>query len=403
MKVALWVCLGAVAYNYVGYPILLFLLTRLVQAKSDLSFLIYRKSRRCTAKPAPLPRVAILISAFNEEAVIESRVKNTLGINYPPELLEILIGLDAPTDATAQILNRICPSRVRVCAFSMRRGKLAVLTDLAQRTSADILVFTDANTVFEPNCVRNLVRHFADPKVGAVSGEEIRLTPAGTDPAAESIYWRYESALKILENRLNCLHSANGSAFAIRHELFQKQPRLIIEDLQIPLHLRFQGYRVVYDPEAITLEEIAPTFDSQFERRVRLGAGDFQTLFQNPLYLNPLTGLPAFTYWSHRVLRWLTPLLLLITFGCTLGLLAYPVYLGLFTMQCALYALALFGYWRKKQGKSTGFCRVPVYFCLMNLALLVGLFRYLRGRQSVAWAATPRPSAERIVYADVER
>lgn len=404
LKVAVWVCLGAIAYNYVGYPILMFLLTILVQARSDLSYLLRRKSRRCCRTRNALPRVAILISAFNEERVIEARVKNAAEVNYPPELLEILIGLDAPTDSTAEILGRVQSPHVRVCAFPTRRGKLAVLGDLAQRTSADILVFTDANTTFKPNCVRNLVRHFADPAVGLVSGEEIRVATSDTDPAAESLYWRYESALKILESRLNCLHSANGSIHAIRRGLFRPRPGLIIEDLQIPLQLRFQGCRVVYDPEAITVEEIAPTFSSQFERRVRLGAGDFQTLFQNPGYLNPLKGLPAFAYWSHRVLRWLTTLLLVMSFICTLGLLRNPMYVSLFIAQCAFYALALFGYWRKKRGKSAGVCRVPFYFCSMNLALLLGLFRCLSGRQSIAWTATPRRApAEIIAVRSAER
>ncbi len=390
LKVATWICLGAVAYNYFGYPILLFVLTRLVQAKSDLSFLLGRKSRRRSARADDQPRVAILISAFNEEAVIEARVKNVLEINYPPQRMEILIGLDASTDSTAQVLTRLQSPRVQFFRFPVRRGKLAVLADLAQRTSAEVLVLTDANTKFEPNCIRNLVRHFADPKVGAVSGEEIRIVHAGTDPAAESLYWRYESALKILESRLNCLHSANGGVFAIRRALFQPQPSLIVEDFQIPLELRFRGYRIVYDPEAITVEEIAPTLSSQFERRVRLGAGNFQTLFSHPSYLNPLKGLPAFAYWSHRVVRWLTSVLLVIVFACTIGLLFDPLYLGLFVAQCVFYALALFGYWRKKQGRSAGVWRIPLYFCSMNLALLFGLFRYLSGRQSVAWAATPR-------------
>lgn len=396
LKVATWISLGAVAYSYVGYPILLFVLTRLVQAKSDLSFLLSRKSRRRPATAEDQPRVAILISAFNEEAVIEARVKNALEINYPSQLVEILIGLDAPTDSTARVLSLVPSPRVRVFDFPARRGKLAVLADLAQSTSAEVLVLSDANTKFEPNCVRNLVRHFADPKVGAVSGEEIRSVHTGADSGSEILYWRYESALKILESRLDCLHSANGGVFAIRRELFRPRPGLIVEDFQIPLELRFRDYRIVYDPEAITAEGIAPTFSSQFERRVRLGAGNFQTLFLHPGYLNPLKGLPTFAYWSHRVLRWLTPFLLCIAFVCTADLLSDPLYIGLFVAQCAFYLLALLGYWRKKQGRSLGVCRGPLYFCSMNLALLFGLFRYLSGRQSVAWAATPRRAPREV-------
>jgi cellulose synthase/poly-beta-1,6-N-acetylglucosamine synthase-like glycosyltransferase len=396
LKIIFWACVGAVAYNYAGYPVVLFLLGALAQAKSDISFFLNRKSRRAASPSgtaAHQPTIAIVISAFNEESVIEDRVKNALEINYPEQLTEILIGLDSPSDSTSAILSRIQSPRVHVFHFTTRRGKLAVITDLAQRTSAEILVFTDANTMFQPDCVPNLVRHFSDPRVGAVSGEEVRVTTPGTDPAAEGLYWKYESALKILESRLHSLHSANGGVYAIRRELFRPEPNLIVEDFQIPLDLRFQGHWIVYDPGAIGVEEIAPTFGSQFERRVRLGAGNFQTLFGHPEYLNPFKGRAAFAYLSHRVLRWITPFLMIAALAATAGLVRHKFYLAFFVAQCVFYALALIGFWLKKTGRSVGVCRIPLYFCTMNAAMLFGLFRRLGGRQSAAWAATPRTAA----------
>ncbi len=404
LKVVLWVCLGAIAFSYAGYPTLLFLLATLAQAKSDLVFLMKRKPRRRPSASRYQPQIAILISAFNEEAVIEARIKNLFEVDYPGDLVEVLIGLDAPTDSTVQILSRFESPRVRVFNFLGRRGKLAVISDLAQRTSAKILIFTDANTLFRPDCVRNLVRHFDDPKVGAVSGEEIRVTTPGMDPAGESLYWRYESALKILESRTQCLHSANGGVYAIRRELFRPQPSLIVEDFQIPLYVRFQGYRVIYDPDAVAVEEIAPTFTSQFERRIRLGAGNFQTLFAHPEYLNPFKGVPAFAYWSHRVLRWLTPFLLIVAFGCSASLVFNLTYRSLFFAQCTFYIIALLGYLAKRKGRSPGLFRLPLYFCSMNTAYVFGLARYLSGGQSVAWAATPRQAAVKVAPSNsVER
>jgi len=341
--------------------------------------------------------VGIIVSAFNEQAVIESRVKNLLEIDYPPGRIEILIGLDGPTDATPDIVRGFRSSRVRVFHFLTRRGKLAVISDLAQRTTAEILVFTDANTMFQPDCVANLVRHFDDPKVGVVSGEEIRTAKAGTDPAAEGLYWRYESAMKILESRAHCLHSANGGVYAIRRELFGGRLHYVVEDFQVPLELRFRGHRVVYDPEAIAVEEIAPTFASQFERRVRLGAGNFQTLFGHLGYLSPFKGVPAFAYWSHRVLRWLTPFLLIIAFACSAGLMVAFTYRCLFLAQCVFYGLALLGYVCKKTGGSPVLCRVPCHFCSMNMALVLGLARHLSGHQTLAWTVTPRGTAGEIV------
>jgi cellulose synthase/poly-beta-1,6-N-acetylglucosamine synthase-like glycosyltransferase len=393
LKIIFWLCVGMVTYNYVGYPILLFLLGVFSQVKSDFTFLLKRKSRRPITTISHQSQIAILVSAFNEEAVIETRIQNLCAVDYPEDFVEILIGLDAPTDSTSQILSQLASPRVRVFNFPIRRGKLAVISDLAQCTSARILIFSDANTSFRPDCVRNLVRHFDDPKVGAVSGEEIRVINPGTDPAGESLYWRYESALKILESRIHCLHSANGGVYAIRRELFRPQPNLIVEDFQIPLDVRFQGYRVVYDPDAVAVEEIAPTFTSQFERRIRLAAGNFQTLFGHPEYLNPFKGGPAFAYWSHRVLRWLTPCLLIVAFACSAGLVSDLTYRCLFFAQCAFYVIALLGYGAKKKGRSPGFFGLPLYFCSMNTAYLFGLARYLSGHQSVAWAATPRRAA----------
>ncbi len=380
-----WLCIGAIAYNYAGYPALLYALGLFMEDSSDA-----QNNSASSSDREFLPRIAILIAALNEELVIEERVKNLLAIDYPPHLVEILIGLDAPSDATPEILKRMASERMQVFHFTQRRGKLGVISDLSQRTTADILVFTDANTHFEPDCVANLIRHFADRRVGAVSGEELRITSEGSDPAAEGLYWKYECALKVLESRVHCLHSANGGVYAIRRELFQPQPGMIVEDFQIPLALCFAGHWIVYDPAAIAVEEIAPSFPSQFERRIRLGAGNCQTLLGHPEYLNPFKGRPAFAYWSHRVLRWLTPLLLIVALVVSAALSFEKFYLGCFLAQLILYLLAGIGFWRKKLGKSPGVLKIPLYFCSLNLAMFFGMVRFLRGRQSAAWAATPR-------------
>src|SRR6267154_2483601 len=398
-KIIFWVCVSAVAYNYVGYPVFLLFASAFSQAYSDLIFFFRRKSRRADASKFPQPRIAIIISAFNEETVIEDRVKNALSINYPEHLTEILIGLDAPTDSTAEILRPIDSPRVKVCHFNERRGKLKVICDLALMTSAEILIFTDANTHFEPNCVQNLIRHFSDCRVGIVSGEELRSGGKEIDPAAEGLYWKYESALKILESRLGFLHGANGGAYAIRRELFHPPPNLIVEDFQIPLAARYQGHLVVYDAEAITVEEIAPTLASQFERRVRIGAGNFQTFLSNPGYLNPFKRGPVFAYYSHRVLRWITPLMLGLALASSAVLIHVTPYPWFFALQSAFYLLALAGYWRKRRNEPVGIYRIPLYFCSMNCALLMGFFRYLSGRQGIAWKTTPRRFPERMATA----
>lgn len=389
-EVIFWSCLGAVAYNYVGYPIVLLLLSSFSQIKSDVLFLLGKKARRRSRPRGEWPTVAVLLSVYNEEEVVRAKVANFLELDYPENRIQLLVGVDASTDLTSEVLASIQSERLRVFRFARRQGKLGVLCALAQQTSADIIVTTDANTMLQADCIQCLVRHFADPQVGAVSGEETRLTAPGTDPASESLYWRYESALKFLENRINCTLGGNGSVLAVRRHLFRLEKPSIVEDFQIPLEIRFKGYRVVYDPEAVAVEEIAPTISSQFARRIRIGAGDFQALFGNLSFLDPRKGLPAFCFFSHRVLRWITPVLLLTAFAVSLTLIDRAVFSFLVIAQCAFYLMAWMGYLRKKHGKRAGVCALPLHFCTMNLALLLGLVRYLSGRHSLAWNATPR-------------
>jgi biofilm PGA synthesis N-glycosyltransferase PgaC len=389
LAVIFWVCISAVIYNYLGYPFILFALSVLSQAKSDLLFLIRRAPRRCSTRAQDLPRVALLMSAYNEEQMIEAKVRNCFDLEYAPGQLEILIGLDASTDSTPEILARFESTRLQAIRFPVRQGKLKVLFALAQKTTAEILVITDADTILDRNCIQNLARHFADSHVGAVSGEFTRVVSPGADPSAELLYWRYESALKVLENRLNCSLGANGNVFAVRRSLFHLSKPSIVEDLQIPLEIRFQGYRVVYDPEATATEELTPTLSAQFARRVRIGVGNFQTLFGNFACLDPRKGLLAFCYFSHRVLRWLGPILLLTAFFCSLLMVSRPDYAILAAAQVVFYLAALLGYWRKKQAAPAGVFSVPFHFCAMNLAMLVGMLKYLRGHQSIVWA-TPR-------------
>src|SRR5689334_992733 len=305
-ELGFWTCVVTLCYHYFGYPLLLFVLNVLHQAKSDLIYLRTRLSRRCVPNEY-VPHVAVLISAYNEAAVIQAKLMNCLQLDYPQDRLEFFVGLDAPTDATAALASQVRADNLQLLHFNTRRGKLGVVCDLVRRTSAEILVFTDANTILERSCIRNIVRHFTDNRVGAVTGEEIRTASPGTDPGAESIYWRYESAIKVMESRLNCLLGGNGAALAVRRSLFPLAEHSIVEDFQIPLDIRFRGFRVIYDPEVIAFEEIAPTLSSQFKRRVRIGAGNYQTLFQHPRYLHPKYGLIAFCFFSHWLLRWLGP------------------------------------------------------------------------------------------------
>ncbi len=382
-----WSCIAAVLYHYAGYPVLLYFVSIIVQAGRDFRFLLSRRTRRCRAA-GDLPAVAILFAAFNEQEVIVEKLRNSASLRYPAEKIEVLLGLDAPTDATAERARSAAMPNMHIFEFPVRRGKFEVLCDLVQRTSADILVFTDANTILDSECVSNLVRHFFDPRVGAVSGEEVRFGAEGC--SGELLYWRYESAIKMLESRLNCVMGSNGSINAIRRELFKPKAAYLMEDLQIALAIRFGGHRVVYDPEAIATEDTVANVKGQFERRIRIAAGFYQAWLQNPGYLNPLKGLPAFAFFSHRVLRMLAPFLLLTALAANFMLVSRPLYAAVLAAQLLFYSMAAIGYRQRLAGKTNRLFAMPLQFCLMSAAYIFGLARYLGGRQAHTWKVTPR-------------
>jgi len=396
-EAAFWLAAGALIWSYAIYPLLLFFLAAVRQTWRDVAFLLGRRERRPIAREEFEPRVALLVAAHNEEAVIEHKIANTLALDYPSDRFEFLLGLDAPSDSTAERAGRASHPSFHLLPFPARRGKLAVVRDLAAATGAQILVFSDANTMMEPGTLRYLVRHFRDAHVGAVCGE-LRLANAEGTPHGESLYWRYEVALKFLENRLNCVLGANGAVYAVRRELFCADRRWIVEDFQVPMEIRHAGHRVVYDPEATALEEAAPSLAAEFWRKVRIGAGAFQTFFANLHFLNPLKGMLALAYFSHKVLRWFGPFFLLSTWAASAVLSQrHPVYVGTFAAQTAFYLLALAGLAGRNKGPRSRLLALPLYFCAVNLALLLGFLRWMSGRQQTKWAATPRSAGATAV------
>lgn len=384
-----WISAASVLYTYAVFPVLMFLFAALKQAWRDVRFLLRRESRRRAARGQYEPHVALLVAAYNEEAIIAEKLRNTADLDYPAEKIDLLLGLDAPEDGTAEVARAQAGPNQQVIQFPVRRGKLAVINDLAARSNAEILVFSDANTILAPDAIRCLVRHFAEEGTGAVCGELRVVSPSGR-VEMESLYWRYEVALKFLENRLNCVLGANGGVYAVRRDLFRPLDNWIVEDFQLPMEIRFAGYRVVYDPEAIGTEEAAPSLAAEYRRKVRIGAGACQTLLRNPGFLNPFAGMPAYAYFSHKVLRWLGPLFMLSALAASVLLAAEPFYAAALALQLAFYAVAWLGYVRLRRGKTGGLAATVFYFCSMNLALLHGMIRFLTGRQQALWNTTPR-------------
>jgi cellulose synthase/poly-beta-1,6-N-acetylglucosamine synthase-like glycosyltransferase len=371
---------GGVVYAYALYPALLRLLARL-----------FGRLSIPPSSGAELPFISLLIAAHDEQAVIGERIQNALALDYPPERLEVIIASDGSEDRTAEIVLECRDPRVRLLNFPERRGKALVLNDAMREARGDLVLLSDANTFTDPDAARKLVRWFANPKVGAVCGKLI-LTDPKSGANADGIYWKYETFLKRHESLLGALLGANGAIYAIRKELFQPiAPNTIVDDFVIPLLAKQRsGCDIIYDTQAIAREESAPNVASEFRRRARIGAGGWQAIGMLWPLLNPARGWIAFTFFSHKVLRWICPFLLIATFVSTLLLSARRVFAVLLVAQVVLYGVALFG--DRIPGKTPlgRIAKVVQLFVGMNVALLFGFFRWISGPQTGMWNRTQR-------------
>ncbi len=393
MRLIFWSSVALLLYTYGLYPLILIVAGGLSQLKRDLHFGLARRNTRAGRGGADGPFVSIVFAAHNEEAVIAQKMRNCARLDYPAESLEILVGCDGCTDATAALAQSTAALNASVYEFPDRGGKPAVLNNLLPMARGDIVVFCDANTEFEPDAIRALVRHFKRPEVGCVCGE-LRLRSRAGNATGEQLYWRYETLLKFLESRLNMLVGANGALFAIRRSLFAAIPADgIVEDFLIALNVRAAGYRVVYDPEAIGWEEVAPNARQEFRRRVRIGAGNFHALRHTWHMLNPMGGTVAVALWSHKVCRWLVPLALVAAQISATLLARESVYGVTASLGAVLVLLALVGYRLDLRARYWAPASIPYYFLSMNLALLLGLIAFVRGTQSIVWAPTERAAS----------
>jgi cellulose synthase/poly-beta-1,6-N-acetylglucosamine synthase-like glycosyltransferase len=383
--IALIASLTLLGYTYVGYPALLWLLGR------------FHREEAAAVDPAVWPEVSIVIAAHNEEQVIGRRIENLLALDYPPERLQILIGSDGSTDRTSEIVKVYRRPRIAFHDFALQRGKAQVLNDLVALARGKFVVFTDANTFFEPSAIKELIRGFRlMPSACAVVGKlEFRTAEGTVNP--DSFYWRYETLLKTLESRFGTVLGANGAIYAIKRTWFHALPAgTIVDDFLIPMLMRLErGGMVVFRPSAKAWEMVPETVRDEFRRRVRIGAGDAHALRHTWRLLLPDQGMLAFTYWSHKIIRWLGPVLLLTAFVSNLFLADRAWGRALLIVQLTAYALGL---------ASPLLARVPVigqaatgawYFMVINAALLLGTCKYITGRAAPVWQRTPR-TAERL-------
>ncbi|MBN1205322.1 MAG: glycosyltransferase family 2 protein [Myxococcaceae bacterium] len=390
-EVFFWCAALLLLHTYFFYPLWLFAIDGVAQVLHTFRSMRAEKGQRPELKAGPAPSVSLVVSAYNEASCIRQKLANSLALDYPVERFEVLIGSDGSTDGTDELVRQCTDSRVRLSS-APRAGKTTVLNRCIPLAQGDIIVLSDANTMIEPEAIQALVRHFEDPEVGAVCGQ-LRLYNPTKQDYEESTYWSYESLIKFYEGKRGAVVGANGGLYAIRRRLFtQLPPSTIVDDFVIPLRILEQGYKVVYEVEAVAHEETTEDYDKEFVRRARIAAGNFQSLRMVPGLLLPTAGFPAFAFWSHKLLRWCAPALMAVALLANLFLLDSVFYrLTLFT-QVLFYALAYLGKAGVLKGTGRRIASVAYYFVTMNLAIVVGFWRFLRNAQKAAWDRTARAS-----------
>lgn len=379
-----WLTILLLVHAYILYPVSLWIFNWFKRKPEVVELLSY-------------PSISIIISAYNEEKVIAERIDNIRNLNYDFNKLELIIGSDCSTDKTNEILNEKSQenSWVRTQNFSIRRGKAAVLNDLVQLTKNKILVFTDANTEFEKDALLNLVSKFSDPKVGGVCGRlELEEPTDNFDKTnREKLYWKYETYLKNLEGDLGILIAANGGIYAIRKELYTKFPEseAITDDLYQTFAVLNQGYDFLYAAEAIAIEEVSKEIMMEFRRKVRFAATNFQTLKFFKRLLFRKNRLISYALWSHKIIRWFVPILLILLLVTNILLIKYSQYYYIiFIVQASFYISAFIGYVLNLLKVNIPFFSLIYYYVLTNFALLMGLFKFLSKKHAYAWDSTPR-------------
>lgn len=375
--ICFWTCVLLIAHTYALYPLILLALNAL------------RPRRVESLPPASLPRVTVIVPLFNEEKVVEAKIRNLESADYPGDHLEILLGSDGSTDGTNAILAAgSWSSRTRFVLFPQRRGKAALLNDLVADAGGDVIVFSDANATFGPDTIRKLIGPFRSAAVGAVVGELILETDRTAAGRGEGLYWRYENLLKRLESNISTTIGAVGPIYAIRRALYRALPTrtAVMDDFVIPVEIIRQGYRVVYEPSALAYERPTNSVTGEFRRKARIGASNIQGLPRFLPVLSPAYGFAAFALWSHKVLRWIVPVLLIAAFvSCAMLARDSLFFAGVLGLQLAFVSLAALGVILEALKIKPGVLGLPYYFMATNAALLLGMVRGLRGRQAPTW------------------
>ena len=391
LKVFFWLSFLIVFYSYLGYGLLLFFLV-------SVKRLFKKETNRNSSENYFEPDITLIVSAFNEEGFIEKKIENTFQLSYPPEKLKIIFITDGSTDRTPEIISRF--PQIQLLHEPPRRGKVAAMNRAMKFVSTPFVIFSDANTLLNTECIAAIAKHYADPIVGGVAGEKKVIT--GSDAkaagAGEGLYWKYESFLKKLDSEFYSVVGAAGELFSLRTDLFeQAAENIIIEDFVLSLKICMKGYIIRYEPGSFAIEDSSLSMKEEEKRKIRICAGAFQAM----VILKDLFNIfkypsLSFQFISHRILRWtLCPLCLmslLITNVLIVILNGGLIYQASLILQILFYSCALLGWFYANKNIRIKSLYIPYYFFFMNVSVFIGFKRFVTKKQTVLWEKAARKS-----------
>lgn len=376
LELLFWLSLVLIFHTYVLYPEWM-----VRRAKS------YKKE---SIEPNDWPTVDLLLAAYNEEACIERKIESCLASDYPAHKLRLLIGSDCSTDRTDELVRAWSEKdpRVQLVRFDSRTGKPQIINALVEQSEAEILVLSDADTFFEPAMLKNLLLPFTRQEVGGVQARFVSEADPNKDVANQELgYNQRELNIKKGQSLQGAVIGAYGACYALRRNLYQPVPKgFLVDDFYIFMKVLEQGSQTVYAEDAVCKLEVSGESKTEFRRKARIGMGNYQNLFALKAFWNPFASKASGYYWSHKVLRWLTPFFLLLVFIANAILSACsPFYEHVFTLQLTVYGLCLLDMLLNPMGIHVQVLRYLSHFVRMNVALLVGFFRYLKGGSTGTW------------------
>ncbi len=381
VELIFWVSLLSLFYIYLGYPFLVYLMGRLLnrEVKTDDG-------------QQGLPSVTVLIAAFNEAKHIEATVRNKLNQDYPPHLLDVIVISDESEDGTDEIVQGMGDPRIRLIRQVPRQGKTAGLNLAMPEAHGDIIVFSDANSLYAPDAVRKLVACFADPEVGYVTGRMVYKAPDGSLTGEGcSSYMRYENKLREWETRVGSIVGVDGGIDAIRRALYRPMRADQLPDFVQPLTVREQGYRVVYQEEALLYEDALAAAGDEYRMRVRVGLRAFHALKDKVSLFNPIRfGVFAWQLFSHKLMRYMAFVFQVGAILANLFLVSTKMNFWMWWIflacQVLFYVLASYGQFKNSKGQDIPkIVGQAYYLCVLNLASAQAFGKFMMGKKQVIW------------------